>query len=244
MNATPTTSRLRRLVPSKVERLLRQLLPKGLVQAKDYVGTDTLSGQLQFELLQREGCRTVSKVLEVGCGCLHLGVPLIQYLDQGNYVGVDPNEWLRQEAMKSRRVRQLVTDKQARFLTVDDFDASASGVKFDLIFSHSVLSHCAHWQLDQFLRNVSKVLAPEGRILASIRLAEGNSYGSSGTPDKNDSMHETWQYPWISWFKLSTVLKAADVQGLVAVHIPEYTEFYTRSRPKEFHDWLVFRWKK
>jgi len=244
MNATPITSRLRRLVPLKVERLLRQLLPKALVQAKDYVGTDTLSGQLQFELLQREGCKTTSKVLEVGCGCLHLGVPLIHYLEKGNYVGVDPNEWLRQEAMKSRRVRQLVSDKQPRFLTVDDFDASALDVKFDLIFSHSVLSHCAHWQLDQFLRNVSKVLAPEGRILASIRLAEGNAYGSSGTPDKNDSMDETWQYPWISWFKLSTVLKAAEMQGLVAVHIPEYTEFYTKSRAKEFHDWLVFHWKK
>lgn len=244
MNPTPAMLRLRKLVPWKVERLLRQLLPQGLVQAKDYVGTDALSGQLQFELLLREGCTTTSRVLEIGCGCLHLGIPLIQYLERGNYVGLDPNAWLRQEAMKSRRVRQLVSDKQARFLAVDDFDASTLGVKFDLIYSHSVLSHCAHWQLDQFLRNVAKVLAPEGFILASIRLAEGNAFGSSGTPDRSDSLHGTWQYPWISWFKFSTILKTADALGLAAIPIEEYTEFYTKFRPKEFHDWLVFRWKR
>jgi cyclopropane fatty-acyl-phospholipid synthase-like methyltransferase len=179
-------------------------------------------------------------VLEIGCGRLHAGIPLMQYLDKGNYVGVDPNEWLRQTAIKSRQVRQVIEEKQARFLSVDDFDASELGIKFDLVLSHSVLSHCAHWQLEIFLRNVGKVLAPEGRILASIYLAEGNAYGSSGTPDKEDSMHQEWQYPGVSFFKLSTVVKTADMLGLRAVHIPEYTEFYTETRPKECHDWLLF----
>jgi cyclopropane fatty-acyl-phospholipid synthase-like methyltransferase len=104
-------------------------------------------------------------VLEIGCGCLHAGIPLIQYLEKGNYAGVDPNEWLRQKAMKKRYVRQLVKNKQARFLSVEDFDASELGIKFDFVLSHSVLSHCAHWQLEQFLRNIAKVLTPQGRIL-------------------------------------------------------------------------------
>ena len=243
MNATALTDRLRSLIPSKAKRFIRQILPQGLIHAKDYVGTDSISGQLQFELLKREGCKPDSKVLEIGCGCLHAGVPLIRYLERGNYVGIDPNEWLRQEAMKNRQLRQLVIDRQARFLSVSDFDASKLGIKFDFVLSHSVLSHCAHWQLEQFLRNAGKVLANEGRILASVRLAEGNAHGSSGTSDKKDSMHDTWQYPDVSWFKLSTVMKTAEMQGLMAVHIPEYTEFYTKTRPNEFHDWVVFFWK-
>jgi SAM-dependent methyltransferase len=100
--------------------------------------------------------------LEIGCGRLHAGIPLMQYLDKGNYVGVDPNEWLRQTAIKNRHVRQVIEEKQPRFLSVDDFDASELGIKFDLVLSHSVLSHCAHWQLEIFLRNVGKVLAPGG----------------------------------------------------------------------------------
>jgi cyclopropane fatty-acyl-phospholipid synthase-like methyltransferase len=235
--------RIKKLAPSAIKRVLRQLLPQGLDDAKHYVHTDEVSGQLQFELLKREGCRPDSKVLEIGCGCLHAGIPLIQYLEKGNYVGVDPNRWLQQMAMKNRHARQLVKDKQARFLSVDDFDVSELGIKFDLVFSHSVLSHCASWQLARFLQNISKVLAPGGRILASIRLAEGNAYGSSGASDRGDSMDEEWQYPGVSWFKFSTITKTADMQRLTAVHIPEYTEFYTKTRPNEYHDWLVFCWK-
>ena len=233
---------LKQLTPSSIKRLVKPYLPPGL-RARSYVGTDEISGQLQFELLKRQGCRPNSKVLEVGCGRLHAGIPLMQYLDKGNYVGVDPNEWLRQTAIKNRHVRQIVEQKQPRFLSVDDFDASELGIKFDFVLSHSVLSHCAHWQLEAFLRNVGKVLAPGGRILASIDLAEGNAYGSRGTPDKEDSMHQEWQYPGVSFFKLSTVVKTADMLGLRAVHIPEYTEFYTKTRPKECHDWVLFCWK-
>jgi len=179
-------------------------------------------------------------VLEIGCGRLHAGIPLMQYLEKGNYVGVDPNEWLRQTAMEDSHVRQVVDEKQPGFLSVDDFDASELGIKFDFALSHSVLSHCAHGQLEVFLRNVAKVLAPGGRILASIYLAEGNAYGSMGTPDKQDSMHQEWQYPGVSFFKLSTVVKKADMLGLRADHLPEYTAFYTKTRPKECHDWLLF----
>src|ERR1700686_3819341 len=102
--------------------------------------------------------------------------------------------------MKNQKVRQLVKKKRARFLSVEDFDASQLRIQFDFVFSHSVLSHCAHWQLEVFLKNICKVLAPDGRILASIRLSEGNPHGSTGTPDGQDSRDATWQYPGVSWF--------------------------------------------
>jgi len=229
---------VRRLTPALIKRLLQPPPP----QTDDpacYVGTNEVSGQLQLELLKQEGCRPESKVLEVGCGNLHAGMALIRYLEKGNYVGVDPNEWLRESTMSKRGTRSLVHKKAARFLSVSDFDASELGIHFDFVLSHSVLSHCAHWQLELFLRNVGEVLAPEGRILASIRLAEGNLYGSTGTPDQEDSMQTEWQYPDVTWFKLSTVTKTAAALGLEAVHIPEHTDFYTKGRPQEYHDWLV-----
>jgi cyclopropane fatty-acyl-phospholipid synthase-like methyltransferase len=232
--------KVRRLLRPAVSRILGQPQRSGKEDADLYVATDEVSGQLQVELLKREGCRPNSKVLEVGCGNLHAGIPLIRYLEKDNYVGIDPNEWLRQAAMEKDDIRQLVKSKGARFLTAIDFDASKFDIKFDFVLSHSILSHCAHWQLELFLKNVAKVLAPRARILASIRLAEGNAYGSTGTPDRDDSRDETWQYPGVSWFKLSTVKAIAAKHGLTVTYIPEYTEFYTKTRPKEFHDWLVF----
>lgn len=242
MSSTQRTHNpLRKLQRSVAKRFFRLVGWKRLEDAKIYVGTDETSGQLQFELLKREGLARSSRVLEIGCGALHAGVPLMQFLEQGHYVGIDPNEWLRQKAMERKPdVRRLVEEKEARFLTVDDFDASSLGLKFDFVLSHSVLSHAAHHQLEQFLRNASKVLAPQGRIVASIRLAEGNAYGSPGTPDKQDSMFKDWQYPGVSFFKMSTIVSTADALGLAAVHKPEYTHFYTRTRAHEYHDWFVF----
>lgn len=158
----PLTDRLRRLIPQPVKRVVKPLLPRGSEDPSGFVGTDEVSGQLQFDLLQREGCRHDSWVLEIGCSNLHAGIPLIQFLEKGHYVGIDPNKWLRQSTLKNRKVRELVKEKQARFLVRDDFDARKLGIKFDFVLSHSVLSHAAHWQLEQYLANAAKVLAPEG----------------------------------------------------------------------------------
>ena len=154
------------VLPSTVRSILRPAVSRifGLPPRSDrgdadlYVGTDVVSGELQFELLKREGCRPSSKVLEVGCGNLNAGIHLIEFLERNNYVGIDPNEWLREVAMKDRDVRRLVKSKGARFLTATDFDASRLGVKFDFVLSHSILSHCAHWQLELYVGNVAKVL--------------------------------------------------------------------------------------
>jgi cyclopropane fatty-acyl-phospholipid synthase-like methyltransferase len=209
-----------------------------LNDAELYVATDKVSGLLQLNLLKQLGCLPPSKVLEIGCGCLHLGIPLISYLNKSNYVGIDPNDWLRSFALEDHR--QLIAEKNPRFLSVSDFDASWLGIKFDFVFSHSVLSHCAYWQLDQFLMNSAKVLARTGCILASIRLAEGNEYGSLGSPDKKDTREGVWQYPRTTYFTFNTVFTVANKYGLSATHKPEYTKYYIKERPKEYHDWILF----
>ena len=207
---------------------------------KIYVGSNEISGKIQFELLKKEGCTPTSKVLEVGCGSLHLGIPLINFLEKENYVGIDPNDWLRKKVMKKKKNQKLFEQKEVNLLNISDFDVSKISKKFDFIFAHSVLSHCAHWQLEQFLQNTSKVLTPTGKILASIRLAEGNNFGSHGSIDKKDSMDDEWQYPGVSWFKISTINKMAKKFNLKVEHKPEHGIYYVQTRPNEFHDWLVF----
>ena len=229
------TPRLRRLHYSIINRLRRWFGGRH-AEAIQYVGTDGLSGKLQRDLLKREGALPSSRVLEVGCGSLNAGLVIMRYLA----AGIDPNEWLREAAIQKPAIRKIVDDKAPRFLSRDDFDASELGMQFDYVLSHSVLSHAAHWQLDQYLKNTAKVLAPGGRILASIRLAEGNEFGSDGSKDGEDSMDEEWVYPGVSWFKRSTVDETAARNGLEARLVPEHTAFYTRTKPGEVHDWIVF----
>jgi cyclopropane fatty-acyl-phospholipid synthase-like methyltransferase len=211
-----------------------------LAEAQRYVATSRASGELQLELLRREGCRRESHVLEVGCGCLSAGIPVMRYLQRGHYVGIEPNRWLVDAALTESSVRWLVRWKQPTFLERSDFDARELGRTYDYVLAHSILSHCAHDQLEEFIRNASRVLRPEGRILASIRLAEGNAYESTGTPDGRDSHDEEWQYPDVSWFRLDTVERTAVGHGLRVEVKPEYTERFIERRPHEIHDWLVF----
>lgn len=208
---------------------------------KEYVGSTDISGEIQLDLLIKEGLEKNTNVLEIGCGVLHLGIPLIKYLNLDKYVGIDPNEWLREDNIK--KFSDLIQEKKALFFNNSDFDISNLGKKFDIIFSHSILSHCADWQLDQFLINSKKVLSKDGKILSSFRLAEGNSFGSEGSFNKKDSNDIEWQYPGVSWFTEETIIKKAELYGFKSKIIPEYTEFYTMRRPNEFHDWVLFSLK-
>jgi len=223
----------------------RRLFPKDadLVRAQNYVSSNEVSGRTQFDLLVKSGLHPNSTLLEIGCGCLNAGVLLIKYLDAEHYVGIDPNPWLREAAMKSNKVRRLVERKAARFLSNDKFDASELGRKYDYIFSHSILSHAAHFQLEQFLHNTAKVLAPGGTILSSIRLAEGNKWGSAGSSDHKDTMDKEWVYPGVSFFTTATIHSTAAKCGLSAEIKPQYTEYYIARRPAEYHDWLMFKFR-
>ncbi len=164
----------------------------------------------------------------------------MRYLDRHHYVGIEPNRWLLDAAMTDWRVRVVVATSRPPFLGRTDFDASSTGRVFDYVLAHSALSHFAHRQLEEFIRNVARVLQSQGRILASIRLAEGNAYGSPGAPDGDDSMDAEWQYPDVSWFKFDTVERVAAQHGLTVVVKPEYTQRFISRRPREIHDWLVF----
>lgn len=211
-----------------------------LKAAQEYVGTDEVSGVLQYEILTREGLGQAHHVLEVGCGCLSAGLLLIRWLVPDRYVGIDPNTWLREVVLRSDSAKAMVELKRPVFLDVLDFDASSLDRKFDLVLSHSILSHAAQHQLREFLLNTSKVLAPGGKIVASIRLAEGNALGSPGSEDGSDTCSSEWAYPGGVYFSRATIETTASELGLDAAHRPEHTEFYVKERPAEYHDWFVF----
>lgn len=208
--------------------------------AQKFVATDPTSGRMQAEIIFSEGAKPSSRVLEVGCGCLSAGSFLIEKLEPECYVGIEPNTWLVEAALRHRNFRTVADHKKPRFFDNLDFDASAAGCQFEYVLSHSILSHAAHWQLPLFLKNVGACLANDGKIFASLYLAEGNPYGNHGTKNKQDSMDEEWVYPGVSYFTEETVQKAAADAGLRATLRHDITERHTSTRPLEVHDWYMF----
>jgi cyclopropane fatty-acyl-phospholipid synthase-like methyltransferase len=206
-------------------------------EAQNFVGNTgenyIVVGQLQLELLMMNGCTPDSHVLEIGCGCLVAGRPIIAYLQPDRYVGIEPNTWLLDAVKKGLPdTIDLIREKQPVFLPMADFDASRLGRAFDFVISHSILSHAAHWQYPLFLKGVMKVLATHGVALASIRFHDDN--------DKiaGDSQSQEWVYHGVSFFSWDTVRDLAVDHGFLPEWRPDYRQFFIKRAPSNYHDWL------
>jgi cyclopropane fatty-acyl-phospholipid synthase-like methyltransferase len=198
------------------------------------VGEDYVTvGQLQLELLKMNGCQPTSHVLEVGCGCLVGGRPIMQYLMPDRYVGIEPNTWLL-EAVKEGLpdTVTLIEERRPLFLEVTDFDASSTGRKFDFVISHSILSHAAYWQYPQFLGAMKRILAPRGVVLASIRFHTDDNKIAS------DSRTQEWVYPDVSFFSWETARDLAIEHAFLPEWRSDYRELFIQRAPSNHHDWL------
>jgi len=201
------------------------------------VGPDYFKvGSLQLELLKENGLAPSSHVLEIGCGCLAAGRPILHFLGPDHYVGIEPNYWLIEAVIEGLPgTKDLIDEKRPVFLRRTDFDATSVGRRFDFIISHSILSHAAHWQCPEFFKGVKKVLAPSGVALASIRFHDqDNSL-------MGDSLSPEWVYPDVSHFAWETVQKFAAAEQLCVEWRKDYREFFTKELPSNYHDWIRLR---
>ncbi len=190
-------------------------------------------GKLELDLLKMNGCTPESHVLEIGCGCLVAGRPIMQFLLPDRYVGIEPNVWLL-EAVKEGLpdTNELIAHKRPLFLSNDEFDASEANRQFDFVIAHSILSHAAHWQCPRFLKAIKRVLAPSGVVIASLRFFN----------DKNelmgDSNDEQWVYPEVSYFSWETIQRVAAEHGYHVEWRKDYREFFVNAAPSNHHDWI------
>lgn len=178
-------------------------------------------GELMLQFLQEEGLEPTHKVLDVGCGALSQGEPLLHFLEPGNYTGLDPNQWLIEAALLEK---PWLLQRNPHF--TDNSEFRASDGPYDYIIAHSVLSHAAHWQLEQALRNVRES-SNEGAIwLASLRL------------DQYDVYARNWVYPGVSYFRIETVKAVGWHAGWLVEQKPSLRERLTQVCPHDFHDWV------
>ena len=179
-------------------------------------------GNMLTEVLCEQGLKPHHQVLDLGCGALSTGVPLIRYLNEGNYVGLDPNGWLIEAALQEN---SDLLAKNPIFLYNSDFTITRGG-PFDYVIAHSVLSHAAYWQLEQALANVRRD-CNEGAIwLASLRL------------DQYDLWNRQWQYPGVSYFRFDTVRVIGFYAGWHVEQAHWLRECLTDKCPNDFHDWV------
>jgi SAM-dependent methyltransferase len=156
-----------------------------------------LLGALQFTLLSAAGLRANHNLCDIGCGSLRAGKMLIPYLNKGRYFGLEPNQWLIDEAIREEIGADLVRIKSPQFINSTNFNLKPFGNTFDYCLAQSIFSHSSLAQVSECLGQVSQYLNKEGLFLATF------IWG------KNDYEGEDWVYPGCVTFKASSIKKIA-----------------------------------
>ena len=95
-----------RITPSPVIRLYGWLKYRGwteeyrLESMVGPAGAWKESRDFQIDFLRHRGLQRGDAVLDIGCGILRGGIPLIQYLDPGKYTGIDIRPEVIEQAKK------------------------------------------------------------------------------------------------------------------------------------------------
>ena len=134
-----------------------------------------LVSAMQFNLLTALGLREYHTLLDIGCGSLRAGRLFIIYLLQGNYFGIEPEEWLVAEGIRRELGEGLIAMKQPSFAHTHEFDLSRFGRKFDYLLAQSIFSHAAPRQIDTCLEEARTVMTPDS-VFAATYIGGAENY--------------------------------------------------------------------
>lgn len=147
-------------------------LGPGANHYRAYVGPPEdydLVAAMCFNLLTCTGLRQHHRVLDIGCGSLRLGRLLIPYLNKGNYVGLEPNEWLVRDGIRNEIGEDLVSIKKPILIYSDTIRGRRLGA-INYAIAQSIFSHTKLQLFGTWLSNVSRVLSSHGVLFATIIL--------------------------------------------------------------------------
>jgi SAM-dependent methyltransferase len=123
----------------------------------------------QIDFLQARGLRSNDYVLELGCGTLRGGIPIIDFLDSGHYYGVDVRPVVLTEARKELAEAGLV-NKRPTLVLANRLASIDLKQEFDFAWAFSVLPHLEDGILRDALLFVRAHLKRTGVFLATVRL--------------------------------------------------------------------------
>jgi SAM-dependent methyltransferase len=150
-------------------------LMTGLERRQAMVGPSHLwkmKRDFQIAFLKSIGMAREHYVLDLGCGVLRGGLPIVEYLDPGHYYGIESRSAVLEEGKMALREAGFES-KTPVLLVFDDLSKASLDRKFDLIWAFSVLIHMEDTILDSCLQFVSRQLGPGGRMYANVSIGDG-----------------------------------------------------------------------
>lgn len=122
-------------------------------------------GRRQFEFIRSHGLSPQHSLLDFGCGSLRAGLHFVEFLEPGNYWGVDISIGVL--AVGQRLLGERGLDwKQPTLRVISDLSFDwTEGRTFDFVIAQKVLNHMPAEDVEVFLRNARKVMTGESVLI-------------------------------------------------------------------------------
>lgn len=132
--------------------------------------------EFQIAFLKSVGLRPDHHLLDIGCGTLRGGLPIIEFLEPGHYFGFEVREEVLQEGRAELEEAGLVHKRPLLVggASIADLELPA---RPDVMWAFAVLIHMSDDKLRETLRFVSRNLAPGGVFYANVNQDEWGSDG-------------------------------------------------------------------
>jgi len=127
--------------------------------------------EFQIKFLKQVGLKPEHRLLDIGCGTLRGGIPIIEYLENGRYSGIEYREEVLDEGRKELRESGLA-HKQPSLIAAKDISELNLGKKFDYIWAFSVLIHMKDNILYDTLKVIRQHLADTGCFYANVNIGD------------------------------------------------------------------------
>jgi ABC-type polysaccharide/polyol phosphate transport system ATPase subunit/SAM-dependent methyltransferase len=124
-------------------------------------------GDWAFDLLRRQGLRSDSFVLDVGCGSLATGRHLLGFLDHGRYFGFDISHALIVAGVMMELPKAGVAAERGTLLFNHDFDLSRVAHPVKYAISEGFFARLPLNRVARCIAAVMQKLAPDGRLYAT-----------------------------------------------------------------------------
>jgi SAM-dependent methyltransferase len=129
---------------------------------------DISAGPEILQFIIEEGLTSTDRFFDFGCGYGRVGIPVIRYLNSGNYVGTDISAE-RIRMAKEYVERENLQNKNSIFFNTplnNDLSQIAPS-SFDFVWSFSVFSHMPFYDVEECLTQLKRIMKKDAMILAN-----------------------------------------------------------------------------
>lgn len=186
--------------------------------------------KFQFDFLLSAGLKPDHRFLDIGCGVLRGGLPIIKYLNASCYAGVDLNAEAISIGLDQVQKHRLAYKQPSLIHVKGPLSDCVLPFEVDIAWAFSVLIHMTDGHVQDCLRFTRRVLTPGGVFYANVNFG--------------DAKDGVWREFPVKWRSFRYFEECAQSEGLAVRDLGSLESFGHRSvsdRREDEQHMLEFR---